>query len=280
MSATTVKHRVLLVVVAHLLLLGPTLRVAADLTFGAESGAGKRRATAHRGHPSLGYRNSDAEEKAAVSGRVVDARGNAPRTLVVLDLIPTDDAVGKCFAAATDSQGRFQFRNLPAGDYLLGVSLRTMPPSDASPYRPTYYLGTQNKDAAQIIRVQQGQTIESVEFRLPRSLNRRTVTGIVVDGKGKPVAGAGVQVAAANYNRAADSSETNADGTFRIATVRFPYFIRACLIASEAGPAGGKPKAFAICSQKVKIGSAADGPIRLVLDESKRLDVGHPRGVM
>jgi hypothetical protein len=132
---------------------------------------------------------------AVIAGRVVEAGG---RPLFVSALRQAAGPDGRTIAttsqmAQTDGAGEFRLASLPEGNYV--VIAAPMPPPSFAPtvsetvLAPTYYPGTPDKDAAQVIAVGSAQTVSGLQFSMV-SLPAHQVSGVLVDEAGSPLAGA------------------------------------------------------------------------------------------
>jgi hypothetical protein len=136
---------------------------------------------------------------AVIAGRIVDASGGQPPLLTVVALRQLTGPDGKTLAttaqrAETNTQGQFRVEGLAEGTYLLMAA--PPPPPFASPrtpytmvLAPTYYPGTADIDAAQVLTVVSGQVLDDLQFSL-LLLPGHDVSGVVVDEAGSPLAGA------------------------------------------------------------------------------------------
>ena len=84
------------------------------------------------------------------------------------------------FWTQTDEKGRFQFNDLPTGDYLVGYEIWSDSPSQYSAYPTQYFPGVAKRDQATIVRLAPQQSIEGVSFRLSQPHTPRTVRVEVV----------------------------------------------------------------------------------------------------
>jgi hypothetical protein len=97
--------------------------------------------------------------------------------------------------AQTNDLGEFRIANLPKGDYLvIATEQERTPfavgaPSRAKAAAPTYYPGTTERHSAQVLTIRAGETVSDVWFSVVSS-PAFSVSGVVVDERGAPLAGA------------------------------------------------------------------------------------------
>jgi hypothetical protein len=95
----------------------------------------------------------------------------------------------------TNDLGEFRIANLPKGDYLVIATQQERTPFDVSipsPAKvaaPTYYPGTTERQSAQVITIRAGETVGDMWFSVVSSA-AFSVSGVVVDERGAPSAGA------------------------------------------------------------------------------------------
>jgi len=139
---------------------------------------------------------------AVIAGRIVDANGRPLFGSTVSALRQTAGPRGRTIAmtaqmAQTNDSGEFRLANLPDGNYV--VIAAPPPPPPLAPavsetvLAPTYYPGTLDNDAAQVIAVVSAQTVNGLQFAMV-SLAAHQVSGVVVDDAGSPLAGAMVML--------------------------------------------------------------------------------------
>lgn len=156
-------------------------------------------------HLSLAYSNRDkfevpdkgcaaadfmARTDGRISGLLIDADGK-PIPNMVIDIIPAsmsgrinDPRVGRY--KETDENGKFEFTELTAGEYLLGVNIRQAP-SGVRPFRRTYFPGADSPSRSQIITLDNGEKLKGLVLRLPPRLPVRTIEGTLAWPDGRPV---------------------------------------------------------------------------------------------
>lgn len=129
------------------------------------------------------------ESDTRVNGRVVDSSGEAVSSLPLsMRGASADKSNPNVFLGAqTDSEGRFEFKMVPPGDYLLGFRILSNP-HETRPYPRTYYPGVALRAQATIINVEEGNIVRNLELRLPPTLASYEVEGMVIwsDGRAAP----------------------------------------------------------------------------------------------
>jgi hypothetical protein len=136
------------------------------------------------------------EPDTRVSGRVIDATGQAVARMR-LEMRPAPNNRNNYSAilyAYTDAEGRFEFKTVPPGSYLLGFRLTSNSSGEPLPYARLYYPGVTTMAQAGVIRVQEGECLRDLELRLLPRLEEINLEGLVVWEDGRPAPGAGVTV--------------------------------------------------------------------------------------
>jgi hypothetical protein len=174
------------------------------------------------------------EGNSEVSGRVLDARGEPIRNATfhlngqgrslaggLFTIASLRDAIfqglgwtkppNRDYAlyndTRTDNNGRFTFRDVFPGWYLLSSDISEVSENFQIPLPNTYYPGVYDWSEAQHLVVVEGQSIHNVLFRLPDFESKRRVVILVTGEDGSPVAGAVVQDSGLNpANQAAANS--------------------------------------------------------------------------
>jgi hypothetical protein len=125
-----------------------------------------------------------------ISGTIIDSDGK-PVADADVDLLPSeyadrvnDRAVGRY--KQTDKDGRFEFTELAAGTFLLGVNLRQLP-SGELPYPRTYYPSGSDAAGAMALKLGTGEKLSDLVLKLPPRLQVRTIEGVLLWPYGKPV---------------------------------------------------------------------------------------------
>lgn len=157
--------------------------------------------------------------KTFLGGKIQNADG-APLKDFIVNLVPVDQINERYQKdvqfAYTDEQGRYLFKEAPAGTYYLGVQLSRINETN-SPYPRTFYPGTTELQDAVPVTIIEGKVIENFDFTLGKKLAPRKVSGTVVMPDGKPVAKAFVCVEEVEYAESSvcrDGIETDDKGQF------------------------------------------------------------------
>ncbi len=147
---------------------------------------------------------------AVLRGRVVAADNGQPLRKAQVRIMSPELRENRL--ATTDADGKYEFKELPAGRYNVSVSKGS--------YVSLQYGQTRPFEAGKPLEVQDAQTIEKVDFALPRG---SVITGRIVDEFGEPATD--VMVMLQRYQTqggrrrlvsAGRSSTTNDIGEFRL----------------------------------------------------------------
>ena len=152
-----------------------------------------------------------------VAGRILDGFGEPMVDISVRAVKPgaAIDRMGE--ASRTNDLGEFRVFGLAPGEYIVAASPRPFGGDALSRtmVSSTFYPGTPDPSAAQVLVVSAGQTISGIEFRTVMAATFK-VSGVVVDELGMPIAGATVVLAgdsrASGGIAAGIVGETRSDG--------------------------------------------------------------------
>jgi hypothetical protein len=176
---------------------------------------------ADRGCASLVY---SVYDDGRVSGRVSDAEGRAVAGVLVT-LVESDDPEQEGHSARfkrTGDDGRYEFKGVAPGRYLLAVNLDRYPePGDVTnAYPRTYHPGVAQPSQAESVSVGEGERVKDRDIMLPARREEAVVLGVVVWDDGSPVRGARVAYRDVTYyERGTDNAVPPADERGRF-TVR------------------------------------------------------------
>jgi protocatechuate 3,4-dioxygenase beta subunit len=137
----------------------------------------------------FGQARDASEEKpgrGVVRGRVVAADTGAPIRKAIVRMAGSEIRGGR--VASTDTEGRYEFREIPAGRFNLTVSKGGFVNLQYGQRRPF--------EPGKPLDLADGQMLEKIDFSLPRG---SAITGRVVDEYGEPVAEAMVQAMRYQY---------------------------------------------------------------------------------
>jgi hypothetical protein len=133
-----------------------------------------------------------------ISGSVIDADGKPVGKGVRVSIIAFDDAdkpgsTPLNRSKSTDELGRYVFDAVQPGRYLLGISIAEAP-AKRTPYSRIYYPKGNLPSQAKVIEIAKGQILDELNLHLAPQLKAATITGVVVDENGAPVAGADIDL--------------------------------------------------------------------------------------
>ena len=139
-----------------------------------------------KGCASLGFLT---RTNGRIAGVLRDAAGKlAPEKYV--DLIPFEMAnrlgyrrIGRF--TKTDVAGRFEFKSLRPGRYLIGVNIRSNPEGD-NPFPRMFFPGVANAADATVITLGKGEKLNGYDITLPHALPVSIIRGVFWQD-GKPV---------------------------------------------------------------------------------------------
>lgn len=121
-----------------------------------------------------------------IAGTVFGADGRVLPN-VCLNLSPKDkSARSNWIFDCTDSEGRYEMKEIPPGEYLIVLNSDGKISSD-EPFPTAYFPGVFEKDKATVLTIAQSTKIEDYDIHIPSQENRRTLQGVLRYSDGKPV---------------------------------------------------------------------------------------------
>ena len=179
---------------------------------------------------------------AVISGRIVDAQSGRPIGLATLTA-SAPELGSENRTISTNSEGRYELRNLPAGRYSLSVS--------RTGYLTLRYGQRRPLEQGSVLQLLDRQIADNVDFALPRM---SVISGRITDEEGEPVAGAlvsAMQVLFFDGGRrpvfagVGAGNSTDEAGQFRIGgLVPGDYFVLADLRETWPGTEAGVERLF------------------------------------
>jgi Carboxypeptidase regulatory-like domain len=97
----------------------------------------------------------------------------------------------------SDAQGRYDFREVPPGDYFIVAN--SLGPSPTRPYPTYFYPGTEDKEAAATLHLGPSESVHNVDLVLPAAWKSIVVQAKVLMLDGHPALNAQVQAHDLNY---------------------------------------------------------------------------------
>ncbi len=130
------------------------------------------------------------ENDGRLNGRVLNPQG-LPVNKAEIFLIQADKERyrGHWDAAYSDEDGRYAFKRIPPGRYILSIRFDGMT-SQNRPFPITYYPGVSDRAEAKIITIGEGQAFPDYDLQMPPLPLEFEISGVVVWPNGKPAVGA------------------------------------------------------------------------------------------
>jgi hypothetical protein len=124
-----------------------------------------------------------------VKGSVRSTSGE-PRSQIAVQLVRTlCDTCGRFeLTEKTKADGSYEFRNVPPGQYLLGINVGGL--QSTMPYPPRFYPGVDSAGKATPIHVEGARSISQLDFTIKDRLPTRRIDVQVVWPDGRPVVNA------------------------------------------------------------------------------------------
>lgn len=207
------------------------------------------------------------ESDTRVMGRVVDA-SSQPVAGMSVEMRPAPNNrnnYNSLLYAQTDAEGRFEFKTVAPGTYILGYRIIGASNQERMPYARVYYPGVPALGQAGVISVKEGERLRDLELRLLPRLEEITLEGVVVWPDGRAAAGANVNLSLFEEGEMTSFTNIKTDERGRFSLKVFgggSYRINADM---------SLPSGATIQSKWIDFQAAPGAqPLRLVLDEKPR----------
>jgi 5-hydroxyisourate hydrolase-like protein (transthyretin family) len=125
-----------------------------------------------------------------IAGRVITPAGQ-PLHGVCVSLVSTEDASSHGCTDLTNADGSFEVESVDAGTYRLLINYQNIP-SSRQPFPKLYYPGVASAEAAQVLTVKFGESIEGLKFVVPTMYETVKLEGVVRYLNGRPASKAEV----------------------------------------------------------------------------------------
>ena len=148
-----------------------------------------------------------------LSGRVLNQQGLPVNNAVIfLQEFDKERYQGYLDSAHADESGKYVFRRMPAGRFVLQIRFDGLTSQD-SPFPTIYYPGVSEKSQAKVITIAEGQRLENYDLEVPALPLSHEVEGVVLWSNGRPAANARVTYSLIDYP-VAYSVKANEQGRF------------------------------------------------------------------
>jgi len=204
-----------------------------------------------------------------IIGRLLNTEGRSAGVQTI-DLKPvrTDGKNVRSLYAISDSDGSFEFKDLPPGRYIMAINLNDAPSKDL-PYPKTFYPASTDESEAKVFVLEEGQHIANVEFRLPPPLIERQVTGVIVWPDGRPAVGAEVSMNEVKSDRLAGwYVKTDSKGHFTLNGYEgLHYRVQATIPADPNWKPESGQAVILLATKSLEVApSEKSDPVRLVIE--------------
>ena len=116
-------------------------------------------------------------------------------------------------AAYSDEEGRYGFKFIPPGRYVLLIRFDGMT-SQNRPFPKIYYSGVSDKSQAKVFAISEGQRIENYDLEVPPLPQEYEIQGKVIWSNGKPAVGARIGYSSGEDSVSSYSVKADDEGRF------------------------------------------------------------------
>jgi hypothetical protein len=146
------------------------------------------------------------ESNAQLSGRVLNPQGlPVARAEIFLLAAAKEKYSGHWDAAYADDDGKYSFKFIPAGRYVLQIRFDGLT-SQTRPFPVMFYPGDADRSQAKIFTFREGEVVENYDIQVPPLPPESEIRGVVTwsDGRLAPTARVGFEVEAVIYGAPID----------------------------------------------------------------------------
>jgi hypothetical protein len=118
-----------------------------------------------------------------LKGRIVDMLGRPSPAEIYLVSVGGGEEDDMDFVG---DDGEFEIEGIPSGQYVLYIQVLSGRQKESDDGRRYYYPGTYDRKAARVFDFKKEQTIDDIEFTLPRGLAINVIQGVVTYADGRP----------------------------------------------------------------------------------------------
>ncbi len=186
-----------------------------------------------------GGHNFIVDSQGSIEGRIVGSDGQKPPPQQFLSLIPIDEN-GKIYVNQPTAgvwtnreNGRYFFKSVPPGKYLLAINPRNCPSREKSAFGKMFFPGVGSETESEIISVAENEQKKTADFQLLPPLKERIFSGVVLSADKMPISGAKVFMIDRNTNKCMNlgglgETKTDESGRFQLKGYEsYEYKIRA-----------------------------------------------------
>ena len=100
--------------------------------------------------------------------------------------------------AMTDAEGRYEFKGMPPGRYIIRIRSDREQANSGRPFPVLYHENVTEAARASVVHIGEGERVEGYDIHLPPLPGERTVSGVAVWPDGQPAAGVSISCTTEN----------------------------------------------------------------------------------